>query len=390
MKHILMLLSNAYRPDPRVEREADTLAQAGYRVSVVCWDREVELPAHEQSRQVEIHRIHSVPTRYGAGPRQLFKTPRFWQAAFDMALELKPDAVHCHDLDTLYAGIRIKRRLGCPLVFDAHEDYPALMTLYLPRFMVSLLRLFEQRLVYRADAILTASTVYAQKLAAEGLAGAIPIPNVDDLDPYDTVHPEMVQARRRSLGLQDGVLTVAYIGGFTRNRQLLPLIEAARLLPQVQFLLWGDGHQRQAVVDALQGMPNVQYLGWLPADQVPATIKALDIIYYCLREDYPGTQFNAPNTLSHAMSAGRPLIANPVGDLGWTVRTAECGILIDPVNPENIRLAVLDLSAPEMRQRMGAAGYAYAREKYNWKAVSARLLAVYAGLFDSNPPEVVE
>ena len=169
MKHIVMFLSNAYRPDPRVEREAAALASAGYRVTVICWDREAALPALEQAGGVEISRIHSIKTRYGAGPRQLLKIPLFWNAAVRLASELHPDAVHCQDIDTLYAGVRLLRKLGIPLVFDAHEDYPALMSLYLPGFMVSWLRLFERLLMGRADAILTASTVYAQKLTRQGV-----------------------------------------------------------------------------------------------------------------------------------------------------------------------------------------------------------------------------
>lgn len=44
MKSIVMLLSNAFRPDPRVAREAKTLADAGHQVTILCWDRQVEFP----------------------------------------------------------------------------------------------------------------------------------------------------------------------------------------------------------------------------------------------------------------------------------------------------------------------------------------------------------
>ena len=37
---ILMLLSNAFDPDPRVHQEAVSLAQNGYDVQLLCWDRE--------------------------------------------------------------------------------------------------------------------------------------------------------------------------------------------------------------------------------------------------------------------------------------------------------------------------------------------------------------
>lgn len=377
---VVMLLTNAYRPDVRVEREANSLASAGYHVSLICWDRASELPPRERIGAVEIYRIQNVPTRYGAGPRQIIKVPRFWAEAIRLALVLQPDVVHCRDLDTLYAGWQIKRRLGCHLIYDAHEEYPALMSLYLPGFMVFMLRLLERMLVYRADAIFTASTVYAQKLMAKGLSNVTALPNVNAIEPFDAVSSESVRERREQLNLKDSEIAVGYIGGLTRNRELLPFIQAAGMLPELRFFLWGDGHQKDSVINAVHGKANIQYMGWLPADQIPVTIKAMDAIYYCLREDYPGAHFNAPNTLSHTMAAGRPIIANKVGDLGRVVNSAACGVLLDTVTPDTIYNALILLQNHQLRQQMGAAGYTYAKETYNWRRISAKLLDVYAAL----------
>jgi glycosyltransferase involved in cell wall biosynthesis len=172
-------------------------------------------------------------------------------------------------------------------------------------------------------------------------------------------------------------LVLAYIGGFSRNRQLLPLIEAARGMPGVQVLLWGDGHQRAAVEQAVRDTPNVRYLGWLPAEQVPLHMGVADAIYYCLLPGYPGAVYNAPNTLSNAMAAGRPIIANDVGDLGRIVRQTGCGILLPEVTPAAIRQAVEILHDPLVRRRIGAAGRAAAEAEYNWTAARQQLVQVY-------------
>ena len=46
-KHVLMLLSNPFRPDPRVHREAKSLVNAGYEVTILCWDRKQRYPTEE-------------------------------------------------------------------------------------------------------------------------------------------------------------------------------------------------------------------------------------------------------------------------------------------------------------------------------------------------------
>jgi len=381
MSHVTMLLSNAFRPDPRVGREAKALAQAGHQVTIICWDRQAEMPLQETMDGYQVIRVQNVRTTYGAGVRQILCTPRFWRAAAQQVLDLHPDVIHCHDLDTLPAGWWLKQRTDARLIYDAHEDYPAMMSLYLPMTLVHTLSWLERRLLRRVDATITASTIFANKLRAQGTAApVVTVGNFQDLEPFNAVPPEAIAAARARLNLKPATCTVAYIGGFSRNRLLLPLIEAAHELPEVTFLLWGDGHQRAEIEVAAAQIPNVHYLGWLPADQVPLSMKAVDVIYYCLRPDYPGAIYNAPNTLSHAMAAGRPIIANDVGDLGRIVRKTECGLLLNEVTPDTITAAIRKLSDPTYRQQLGAAGRAAAERQYNWTSASSLLREVYAQL----------
>jgi hypothetical protein len=293
---------------------------------------------------------------------------------------LKPDLVQCNDLDTLYAGVRIKKLLGCKLLFDAHEDYPSLMSLYLPRLFVTTLEIFERRMLHKVDAAMAASSVVADKMISAGFSPVTHIPNVQYLEPFESVTEDDALFARRQLGLNAENIVVSYIGGFSRNRLLLPLIEAVRDLPAVQILLWGDGHQRKLIEDAVYGLSNVRYMGWLPADQVPLYTRMSDVIYYCLKPDYPGAIYNSPNTLSNAMAASRPVIANNIGDLGRIVRKTGCGELLDEVNPQTIAEAITRLSDPVLRLKLGQAGHKAAAEEYNWQAVEERLLSIYRSL----------
>jgi glycosyltransferase involved in cell wall biosynthesis len=378
MANIVMLLSNAFRPDPRVLKEANSLATAGYTVSIICWDRMGEMQAEDTLESgARIQRIQSVRTVYGAGVRQILYTPRFWNAAARKAIALKPDLVHCHDLDTLYAGKQVKKQLGCKLLFDAHEDYPTQMSLYLPGVFTRLLDMFEHQMLRHVDAVVAASTVFMDKIIAAGFSPVVHLPNVQYLLPFQAVSQDQVIQERKALGLDQDAYVISYIGGFSRNRMLLPLIKAMNSLPQVTLLLCGDGHQRQAIEASVKGMANVKYLGWLPAEKVPLYTCLSDVIYYCLKPDYPGARYNAPNTLSNAMAAGRPVIANDIGDLGRIVRKTGCGILLDEVTPQAIREAILKLSDPILRAKHGDAGHQAAENEFNWSNAEKRLLDMY-------------
>jgi glycosyltransferase involved in cell wall biosynthesis len=378
-----MLLSNPHRPDPRVAREAAALIQAGYRVTLVAWDREAEYPQEEELEGLSIVRIQNVRSGYGNGFRQIFRIPQFWMATIRYSKAHQHDVIHCHDLDTLPAGWWIKRTCKIPIVYDAHEDYPAMMSLYLPKWMVGLLSWMEKRFLRQIDLVIAASSQFTKKLQLQGIPQVETIGNFQNLNPFDEITAEEIAAARSRLGLSPEDYVIAYIGGFSRNRLLLPLIEAACSLDNVHVLLFGDGHQREAVEIAVKDSENVRYLGWLSPDQVALHTRLADVIYYCLRPDYPGALFNAPNSLSNAMAAGKPIIANDVGDLGFIVSTTGCGLLLDQVNVSSIRHAIQTLQDPILRREMGENARRAAVTHYNWDVTSQHLIDAYRSLFDT-------
>ncbi|MCK4432384.1 MAG: glycosyl transferase family 1, partial [Methanomicrobia archaeon] len=57
MKKVIMLLSNPFKPDPRVYKEAKSLVNNGYDVTVFAWDRECKYPKKEIIDGIKIERV---------------------------------------------------------------------------------------------------------------------------------------------------------------------------------------------------------------------------------------------------------------------------------------------------------------------------------------------
>jgi glycosyltransferase involved in cell wall biosynthesis len=375
-----MILSNPFRPDPRVDHEARALCARGHHVTVICWDRRGELTSQETHDGIRIIRVQDVKAGFGTGSRLFVQIPRFWRQAIRLALEMKPDVVHCHDLDTLYAGWQIKRRQSCLLIYDAHENYPAMMSIHLPTAFVRALMLWERWLTRRVDATITASTVLRDEFVSRGLSPVVTLGNYHELAPYEDVTEVETRDLRTRLGVAPDDVLVTYVGSLSPNRMLLPMIEAAAALPRVKFHIWGDGLQRAAIEQAAAAHPNVQYHGWLSPTELPRHFKAADVVFYCLKLDYPGAVYNAPNALSCAMAAGRPVVATDVGDLGRIVRTADCGVLIGEATPLTIAAAIEQLLDSATRARLGGNALRAAQASYNAAAQRAQLIDLYRGL----------
>lgn len=371
-----MLVSNACAPDRRVLREARVLAERGHQVRVIAWDREGRYPARETLDGVEIERV-AVRSAYGTGLRRLGQWPAYARHAFAHLCQEDWDAVHCHDLDTLPIGYAYTRRRRIPLVFDAHESYPDLITPQVPGWAVKMVRWVERFLVRRVDALVTVGSLLADHYRPWA-ARVVVVRNCQQLAPVLSEPATL----RSEWGLQDAALVVCYVGGFTRGRVILPLIEAVTADPSLGLVLVGEGPQAQALMAAIGDSSEIAYLGpRVPPDQVVSIMKATDVVYYGLRSDFPNNHFSSPNALYGALAAGRPLLTTDVGEISQVVREEGCGLVLPEPTVEALGLALAELREPEARATMAQNAERAGETKYNWETSEAELLELYHGLW---------
>ena len=163
---VLMLLSNAFNPDPRVHREAVALVEDGYNVEILCWDRDLKAPLREIIDGINVERIYLRST-HGRGTTQMFFLFLFWIKALLKILNKKFDIVHAHDFDTLPLGYVISKLKNAKLVYDAHESYID-MLLNIPYQLKKLIFQAENVLMKRSDLVITVGDILRKYLMKRG------------------------------------------------------------------------------------------------------------------------------------------------------------------------------------------------------------------------------
>jgi len=365
-----MLLSNAFRPDPRVHKEARSLVQAGYKVTIICWDRQSELASHEDIDGIAIHRI-GVRSVYKAGSRQMFYLPRFWRQALRELRKLRPDTVHCHDLETTPAGYWYARVQRLPWIFDAHECYPEQTRLHTNTAIYYFLLLLERFMTKRTTYVITVGNLLAERFRQMGGRVAV-VGNYQILQPQ----PE-AKITRAALGFSSAAFIVAYIGSFIPSREILPLLFATAHLREVTVLLLGDGPQRAAIEAALPKYPRVRYLGQVPQEEVPDYTNLADVIYYGLNSDDRNNHYSCPNALFHALAAGKPLLTTNVGEIAHIVRAEQCGLVVEQPTPILLAQAIDKMRQLDLLAQFAGNARRAASQKYNWRVAEKTLFALY-------------
>jgi glycosyltransferase involved in cell wall biosynthesis len=346
-KHVLMLLTNAFDPDPRVHREACALVGAGYRVTIIAWDRDEKAPPRETVDGIDVERVY-VRSTHGRGLSQAYFLARFWAMAFRMALRTGFDIVHAHDFDALPLGYALARLRRKPLVYDSHESYVD-MLYAMPAAVKQALVAVENWMLGRADLVITVGDLLREHLAARGARRVAVVGNWQDRDQF-SADREALESLRRQLG--------------------------------------GDGACRQLAEQAAAEFRNITYLGRGPPSKIPLYTAACDAVFYGFDPANANARFSAPNKLFEALAAGKPVVTGNFGEIGRIVSREGCGIVLPDYSPQSLSAAFERLDGPEAAV-MGRAAARLAESTYNLRESSRMLLREYASLqkFAPAPPE---
>jgi glycosyltransferase involved in cell wall biosynthesis len=154
----------------------------------------------------------------------------------------------------------------------------------------------------------------------------------------------------------DGPFTVGYAGNLGIAQGLGVVLDAARRLPEVRFVLVGDGPVRAQLAD-----PRVELRPPVPVSELAPFLQSCHALLVPLR-DHPLLGDFIPSKLYDAMAVGRPALVAARGEAAALVRETGAGVVVAPEDGEALAAAIEALRADPARARaLGAAGRVAAR-----------------------------
>ncbi len=379
---VCMLLSNPYHPDDRVRQEAIALSQAGYQVTLLAWDRDCALPEFEDADGFNVRRAR-IGAGYNQNAKQIANIGRLWGWFHRQLKSLRPDVVHCHDLDTLPAGVRFRASTrACQVVFDAHECYRIMKQSESGLALRTAILLCERFLVPRAQLIISpcqATGDYYRNISGRNLVVVGNWKTAADFDPPQDSLREL--AEKLGIGSR---LVVVYIGSLASDRLVMPLVEAVKQKPDVFLILGGRGGQEEALRKLSGGAANIHFPGFIHPREVPTYTALSHLVFYGFDRRNPFAPYNAPNKLYEAIAAGRGILASDIGgELSAVIRETGCGVLLPETDTPSILKALDELADSTAREALQERARLAYRNGYNWGTSRSRLLAAYEDLLAS-------
>jgi len=373
MPSTLMLLTNPYRPDPRVLREARALVRHGTNVQLVAWDREGSLPGRREEEGVDVTRLGPRCTFRSAG-KVISRLPRFWFRALKVSRKMRFDIVHCHDFDTLPLGMLISKLRCRPLLYDSHELYSAMIQKDVGG-LARLVWVFEKAFSRRADEIVTVNESLAEKLSAGRREAARVVTNSPDTGVLDGA--DAMQTRDK-YGLRGFV--ISYLGSLEPGRFVEELVSSVEPSGNVSLVIGGNGTLLPVVERASKFNPAVKLRGALSPDEALKITWASDLVIAMLDPANPNYRVSTPVKILDAMACGRPFITSQGLDIAKRVAEVGCGFVIPYDKEAFMETLRRAQEAPKLLLEMGRKGKEYYDKELSWEKSQKELFKAYKAL----------
>jgi glycosyltransferase involved in cell wall biosynthesis len=349
-----MVVHAYYEEDPRVRRQAEALAAAGWSVDVFGLRREGEAPTGTLAG-VNVYRL-PVRRHQGAGPlmyvaeygaflvRAMFATTRA-HARRHYGL------VQVHSMpDYLVFAAAPMKMAGVSVLLDLHE---VMVEFFKTRFPGSanpltnvLLRLQERLSIAFADEVMTVCDPFADRLLRNGLAPdrLTVVMNSPDLRLFDpAAHPHRAF-------MAGGKLRIIYTGALTPTYELDVVLRAIARLRQarpglpvtVDFFGRGDAKEPLEALAAELGIADMVTMpGRIPIEEVAARVAAADIGVAPTRLD-PFTEMTLSGKVLEYAAMGKPVVASRLPSVAGYF-APDTLAFYDPGDPGSMADAILGL-----------------------------------------------
>lgn len=282
------------------------------------------------------------------------------------------------------AAVAAARRAGLPLILEVNAPVVYERTAYehlqlrWPRLALR----YERRILNAATHIVAVSTPLKDYLVAtHGVPPAKVTVMPNGADPHN-FHPGISRTPvRAALGLGEDDVLVGFSGNARPWHGLTLALEAlVQLLPtqpRLQLMILGGGPSEpllRQLASAQGAAGHVHFVERVDHADVPSYLAAMDIAL-----SPRATFYASPLKIVESMAMGTAIVAPGTPNIEDLLTHEQSALLFEPESVHALRSAIARLVADRpLRGRLGAEARRLVEERFNWRAIADRTVALAA------------
>ena len=370
-KRVVVIRANLLDREVRATKIIKTLANNGYLVTLLCWDRGIKTNRSEQqeagSFQGEIRLKFKAPW----GNKVLFFLPIWWCFIFSWLMVTKWDIVHAIQIISLPPAVIVGKLKRKPVIYDLLDTYEDVLLLpkVIRNVCVKLDKIFMR---------LVSGVILADEAQIEEVGG---IPNPKVVAIYDS--PATVSGINLSHRKND-IFTLFFAGLLFSGKALNldKIFRAVKDVKGVMVVIAGHGDLVDEIKEWSRKMPEkIQFIGEITHAEVLERSAKADLLFVLRDPIVPVNKYICGSKVLEAMMCGTPILVNKGTSTAKKVREENCGLVVDAKNIDEIQEAIMKLKDnPKLCEELGVNARKAYEGIYSWKIMERILLDLYRAL----------
>ena len=384
--HVLFLTPDVSFP-PRIYKAVKTLANSGYSVKVIGWDRGKQRSLFQLPEGVQFEPI-VLKAPFGS-LLLAFYLLRLYVKIIGRIWNDNCEIIHCCRFDMLIPASFVAKLRGKKLIYDAFEYYPLMVGNHFHgvtgKIVVKSVSLLEETFARMADMILTVDTADDILLHRFERVNdrVVVIQNVPELSGQVQI-ASMIPSNVAGPAL-------FYAGGLMRMKGIFEMVQCLKHVkdevPTAHLLLAGSfnsgtvASEIKKIISELKLDDNISFLGYIPYEEVRqyAHYAKVGLELY---HHHPYLSISKGSSkLFMYMEAGLPIIASDLPGIGSLIRETGAGLVVDPYKPEAIARSIISILQDDtLAKKLSQKGQNAFHTKYNWDVEQTTFLLNYEQL----------
>lgn len=223
----------------------------------------------------------------------------------------------------------------------------------------------ERWVLRRFDRVSTISSRMMDLLNSKGIVGenAVHFPNWVDVSAITPLQRPSLY--RQELNIPNDAVVALYSGSMAGKQglELIPAAarEAERLIPNLYFVMCGDGVCKPDIERECKGLSNMRLLPLQPQERLGELLNLADI--HLLPQHAEAADLVMPSKLTGMFSSGRPVLATANKGTELEIVVRDRGVVVPPDDLPAFLHALRKLvEAPARRVQLGIAARRYAED----------------------------
>jgi len=253
-------------------------------------------------------------------------------------------------------------------IFDFYADHLRRT----PKIIINIIRSADLWAIRQADAVIIVDDARVKQIEGSRPRKLIVIYN----------SPEDVPAvsNGETFFSPSSKLKLTYVGLLQVERGLFEMLALLKKHPEWELNLAGFGGDETQLVDMAKEMPNVHWHGRVSYNKALQLSQAADVLFAIYDPSIPNHAYSSPNKVFEAMMLGKPLIVARDTNMDKIIEKYKNGIVIKYGNVQDLETALFILENASKRDEMGKNSRCAYDEKYGWKEMEKKLIALYMNL----------